>query len=156
MSPTNAFQILQGIETLPLRMERHVANAMAVAAALKAHPAVAWISYPGLPEHPDHRLVQRLFPKGAGSIIAFGIKGGREAGRKFIEALMLASHLANVGDAKTLVIHPASTTHSQMNAAALKASGVGEDLVRLSVGLEAASDIIDDLNQALRTSQKGS
>jgi O-acetylhomoserine (thiol)-lyase len=156
MSPTNAFQILQGIETLPLRMERHVANAVAVAAALKAHPAVAWISYPGLPEHPDFKLALRLFPKGAGSIIAFGIKGGREAGRKFIEALSLASHLANVGDAKTLVIHPASTTHSQMDAAALKASGVGEDLVRLSVGLEAAGDIIDDLKQALRTSQKAS
>jgi O-acetylhomoserine (thiol)-lyase len=154
MSPMNAFQLLQGIETLPLRMERHVANAMAVSAALKSHPAVAWISYPGLPEHPDYRLAQRLFPKGAGSIIAFGIKGGREAGRKFIEALNLASHLANVGDAKTLIIHPASTTHSQMDAAALKKAGVGEDLVRLSVGLEAAGDIIDDLNQALRVSQK--
>ncbi len=155
MSPANAFHILQGIETLPLRMERHVANAVAAAAALKAHPAVAWISYPGLPEHPDYRLAQRLFPKGAGSIITFGIKGGREAGRKFIEALTLASHLANVGDAKTLVIHPASTTHSQMDAATLKAAGVGEDLVRLSIGLEAASDIVDDLNQALRASQKG-
>ena len=154
MSPMNAFQLLQGIETLPLRMDRHVANAVAVAAALKANPAVAWISYPGLPEHPDYRLAQRLFPKGAGSMIAFGIKGGREAGRKFIEALSLASHLANVGDAKTLIIHPASTTHSQMDAAALKKSGVGEDLVRLSVGIEAASDIIDDLTQALRISQK--
>jgi O-acetylhomoserine (thiol)-lyase len=135
-------------------MDRHVANAMTVAAALKSNPAVAWISYPGLPEHPDYRLAQRLFPKGAGSMIAFGIKGGREAGRKFIEALNLASHLANVGDAKTLIIHPASTTHSQMDAASLKKSGVGEDLVRLSVGLEAASDIIDDLTQALRVSQK--
>jgi len=154
MSPMNAFQLLQGIETLPLRMDRHVSNAVAVAAALKANPAVAWISYPGLPEHPDYRLAQRLFPKGAGSMIAFGIKGGREAGRKFIEALGLASHLANVGDAKTLIIHPASTTHSQMDAASLKKSGVGEDLVRLSVGLEAASDIIDDLTQALRVSQK--
>jgi len=154
MSPMNAFQLLQGIETLPLRMDRHVSNAVAVAAALKINPAVAWISYPGLPEHPDYRLAQRLFPKGAGSMIAFGIKGGREAGRKFIEALGLASHLANVGDAKTLIIHPASTTHSQMDAASLKKSGVGEDLVRLSVGLEAASDIIDDLTQALRVSQK--
>ena len=154
MSPMNAFQILQGVETLPLRMERHVSNAMAVAAVLKSNPAVAWISYPGLPEHPDYRLAQRLFPKGAGSIIAFGIKGGREAGRKFIEALSLASHLANVGDAKTLIIHPASTTHSQMDAAALKKAGVGEDLVRLSVGLEAPGDIIDDLTQALRLSQK--
>jgi O-acetylhomoserine (thiol)-lyase len=154
MSPMNAFQLLQGIETLPLRMERHVANATAAAAALKSNPAVAWISYPGLPEHPDYRLAQRLFPKGAGSMIAFGIKGGREAGRKFIEALNLASHLANVGDAKTLIIHPASTTHSQMDAESLKKSGVGEDLVRLSVGLEAASDIIDDLTQALRVSQK--
>ncbi len=154
MSPMNAFQILQGIETLPLRMERHVSNAVAVAVALKSNPAVAWISYPGLPEHPDYRLAQRLFPKGMGSIIAFGIKGGREAGRKFIEALNLASHLANVGDAKTLIIHPASTTHSQMDAAALKKAGVGEDLVRLSVGLEAPGDIIDDLTQALRVSQK--
>src|SRR6201993_2026251 len=154
LSPANAFHILQGIETLSLRMERHVANAQAVAEALKAHPAVAWISYPGLPEHPDHRLARRLFPKGPGSMIAFGIKGGREAGRRFIEALNLASHLANVGDAKTLVIHPASTTHSQMDAAELKAAGVGEELVRLSIGLESATDIIDDLNQALRTAQK--
>jgi O-acetylhomoserine (thiol)-lyase len=140
---------------LPLRMERHVANARAVAAALKSHLAVAWISYPGLPEHPDHRLAQRLFPKGPGSMIAFGIKGGREAGRRFIEALRLASHLANVGDAKTLVIHPGSTTHSQMSAEELKAAGVGEDLVRLSIGLEAEADIIEDLTQALRASQKG-
>ena len=154
MSPANAFHILQGIETLPLRMERHVANAQAVAEALKAHPAVAWISYPGLAEHPDHRLAQRLFPKGPGSMIAFGIKGGREAGRRFIETLRLASHLANVGDAKTLVIHPASTTHSQMSAEELNAAGVGEDLVRLSVGLEAEADIIEDLTQALRASQK--
>jgi O-acetylhomoserine (thiol)-lyase len=155
MSPANAFQILQGVETLPLRMERHVANARAVAAALSAHPAVAWISYPGLPEHPDHRLAERLYPKGAGSMIAFGIKGGRESGRRFIEALRLASHLANVGDAKTLVIHPGSTTHSQMSAEELQAAGVGEDLVRLSIGLEAEADIIEDLTQALRASQKG-
>jgi O-acetylhomoserine (thiol)-lyase len=154
MSPSNAFQILQGVETLAVRMERHVANARAVADVLKRHPAVAWISYPGLPEHPDHRLAERLFPKGPGSIIAFGIKGGREAGRRFIESLELASHLANVGDAKTLVIHPASTTHSQMNSKELKAAGVGEDLVRLSIGLEASDDIIEDLSQALRASQK--
>jgi O-acetylhomoserine (thiol)-lyase len=154
LSPANAFHVLQGIETLPLRMERHVANASAVAEALKSHPAVAWINYPGLPEHPDHRLAKRLFPKGPGSMIAFGIKGGRDAGRRFIEALGLASHLANVGDAKTLVIHPASTTHSQMDAAELKAAGVGEELVRLSIGLESTVDIIDDLNQALRTAQK--
>ena len=134
-------------------MERHVANAQVVGEALKAHPAVAWISYPGLPDHPDHRLAQRLFPKGPGSMIAFGIKGGRDAGRRFIEALRLASHLANVGDAKTLVVS-ASTTHSQMNAEELTAAGVGEDLVRLSVGLEAAADIIEDLTQALRASQK--
>jgi len=154
MSPANAFHILQGIETLPLRMERHVASARAVAEALEEHPAVAWVSYPGLPRHPDHKLAQHLFRKGAGSIIAFGIKGGREAGRRFIEALRLASHLANVGDAKTLVIHPASTTHSQMGAEELAASGVGEDLVRLSIGLEAVPDIIEDLTQALRASQK--
>jgi O-acetylhomoserine (thiol)-lyase len=135
-------------------MERHVANTAAVLDFLVKHPAVDWVLHPTLDTHPDYELAKRLLPKGAGSIVSCGIKGGREAGRKFIEALRLASHLANVGDAKTLVIHPASTTHQQMNAAQLKEAGLGEELVRLSIGLEAASDIIDDLGQALRASQK--
>jgi len=125
-----------------------------VLAFLREHPAVAWVLHPSLDTHPDHALAQRLLPKGAGSIVSFGIKGGRAAGRKFIESLRMISHLANVGDAKTLVIHPASTTHQQMDAAALVAAGVGGELVRLSVGLEAAGDIIDDFAQALRASQK--
>ena len=154
LSPTNAFHLLQGVETLALRMERHMANTAAVLAFLGKNPAVDWVLHPSLASHPDHALAQELLPKGAGSIVSFGIKGGRAAGRKFIEAVRLASHLANVGDAKTLVIHPASTTHQQMDAAALDAAGVGEDLVRLSVGLEAAGDIIDDFAQALRASQK--
>ena len=155
LSPTNAFHILQGIETLPLRMARHVANAVAVADFLAGHKDVAWVLYPGHPSHPDHGLAQRLMPRGAGSIISFGIAGGRAAGRRFIEALALASHLANVGDAKTLVIHPASTTHAQLDAEALAAAGLGEDLVRLSVGLEDVQDITDDLAQALRAARKG-
>jgi O-acetylhomoserine (thiol)-lyase len=154
MSPANAFYILQGVETLPLRMTRHVENARKVAAALKINPAVQWVNYPGDPESPDRALVEKLLPKGAGSMISFGVKGGRIAGRKFIDALKLASHLANVGDAKTLVIHPASTTHRQLDEAALKAAGIGEELIRLSVGLEDVGDILDDLGQALRASQK--
>jgi O-acetylhomoserine (thiol)-lyase len=125
-----------------------------VLAFLSKNPAVEWVLHPSLETHPDRALAQKLLPKGAGSIVSFGIKGGRAAGRKFIESVRLASHLANVGDAKTLVIHPASTTHQQMDAAALAAAGVGEELVRLSVGLEAASDILDDFGQALRASQK--
>jgi O-acetylhomoserine (thiol)-lyase len=155
MSPMNAFQILQGVETLPLRMQRHVENARRVVAFLHAHESVAWVSYPELPEHADYALAQQLLPKGAGAIITFGIKGGRAAGRRFIEALRVFSHLANVGDAKSLVIHPASTTHQQMDAEALKAAGIGEDMVRLSIGLEDPADLIDDLGQALRASQKG-
>jgi O-acetylhomoserine (thiol)-lyase len=154
LSPSNAFYLLQGVETLPLRMERHVANTAAVLQALKANKAVDWVLHPSLETHEDFALAKQLLPRGSGSIVSFGIKGGRPAGRKFIEALRLASHLANVGDAKTLVIHPASTTHQQMNAEQLKAAGVGEELIRLSVGLEAAQDIIDDLNQALRASQR--
>jgi O-acetylhomoserine (thiol)-lyase len=126
-----------------------------VLAALTANKAVDWVLHPSLENHPDHALAKTLLPRGAGSIISFGIKGGRPAGRKFIEALKLTSHLANVGDAKTLVIHPASTTHQQMDAEQLKAAGIGEELIRLSVGIEAAQDIIDDLAQALRFSQKG-
>ncbi|WP_316238630.1 O-acetylhomoserine aminocarboxypropyltransferase [Bradyrhizobium sp. SZCCHNR1015] len=154
LSPTNAFHLLQGVETLHLRMERHVANTAAVLAALTANKAVDWVLHPSLETHPDHALAKALLPRGAGSIISFGIKGGRPAGRKFIESLKLISHLANVGDAKTLVIHPASTTHQQMDAAQLAAAGIGEELIRLSVGIEAAGDIIDDLGQALRASQK--
>ncbi len=154
LSPHNAARLLTGVETLSLRMQRHVENTQAVLAALSANEAVTWVTHPSLPDHADHELAARLLPRGAGSIVSFGVKGGRPAGRKFIEALKLASHLANVGDAKTLVIHPASTTHQQMSAAQLEAAGVGEDMVRLSVGLEAAADIVADLEQALRASQK--
>jgi len=154
LSPTNAFQLLQGIETLAVRMERHVQNTTAVLDFLKANKAVDWVLHPSLESHPDHALAKQLLPRGAGSIVSFGIKGGRAAGRKFIEQLRLISHLANVGDAKTLVIHPASTTHQQMDAEQLAAAGIGEELVRLSVGIEAAQDITDDLGQALRASQK--
>jgi len=154
LSPHNAARLLTGVETLSLRMERHIENTEAVLAALSVNPAVAWVSHPSLPSHADHELAKRLLPRGAGSIVSFGVKGGRAAGRKFIEALKLASHLANVGDAKTLVIHPGSTTHQQMSAEQLTAAGIGEDMVRLSVGLEAAEDIIADLGQALRASQK--
>ncbi len=155
MSPQNAFYILQGVETLPLRMRRHVENARAVVAFLQGHEAVAWITWPELPDHPDHNLAATLLPDGPGAIFSFGIKGGREAGRKFIENLSLLSHLANVGDAKSLVIHPASTTHQQMDAASLAAAGIGEDLIRLSIGLEDPSDITGDLARALRASQRG-
>ena len=154
LSPTNAFHLLQGIETLPLRMERHVANTAKVLAFLAKNEAVSWVNHPTLPDHPDHALASKLLPKGAGSIVTFGVKGGRAAGAKFIEALSLASHLANVGDAKTLVIHPASTTHRQMDAAQLAAAGIGDDMIRLSVGIENADDIIADLKQALRASQR--
>jgi O-acetylhomoserine (thiol)-lyase len=154
MSPTNAFHIMQGVETLPLRMARHVETALKVARFLDGHAAVAWTLYPGLQSHPDHALARQLLPKGAGSMIAFGIKGGRAKGRAFIERVKVFSHLANVGDAKSLVIHPASTTHQQMSAAELDTAGVGEDLIRLSVGLEDPDDIIEDLDQALRAAQK--
>ena len=154
LAPQNAFYVLQGVETLPLRMERHVANTRTLLAFLEKHPAVAWVLHPELESHPDHALAARLLPKGAGSIVSFGVKGGRAAGAKFIEALQLASHLANVGDAKTLVIHPASTTHQQMTSEQLASAGVGEDMIRLSVGLEDADDIAADLDQALKASQK--
>ena len=154
MSPANAFYILQGVETLPVRMSRHVDNTRKVVAFLSATPAAAWVNYPELPSHPDHELAQRLLPLGSGSIISFGIKGGRPAGRRFIEGLRVFSHLANVGDAKSLVIHPASTTHQQMDAEALKAAGIGEEMIRLSIGLEDPADLIDDLGQALHASQR--
>ncbi len=154
MSPQNAFYILQGVETLPLRMERHMANTLKVLDFLEGHETVAWVLHPALKSHPDHALAKKILPKGAGSIISFGLRGGRAAGAKFIEACRLASHLANVGDAKTLVLHPASTTHQQMDPAQLKAAGVGEDMVRLSVGLEDPADIVEDLRQAIRASQR--
>ena len=135
-------------------LDTRLANRPAHLDFLKANKGVEWVLHPSLADHADHELAKRLLPRGAGSIISFGIKGGRAAGRKFIESLKMISHLANVGDAKTLVIHPASTTHQQMDAEQLKAAGIGEELVRLSVGIEASADIIDDLGQALRASQR--
>ena len=154
MSPQNAFYILLGVETLGPRMERHVANARRIVEFLDGHEAVSWVTWPELPDHPDHALAKRLLPDGCGAIFSFGIAGGREAGRTFIERLRLFSHLANVGDAKSLVIHPATTTHQQMSAGELAAAGIGEDLVRLSVGLEDPGDLVDDLAQALRAARK--
>lgn len=154
MSPHNAFALLQGIETLPLRMARHIDNTDRVLEMLQANDAVSWVKHPRVPSHPDHELAKRLYPKGAGAILSFGVKGGRDAGRKFIEAVQLASHLANVGDAKTLVIHPGSTTHGQLTPEQLEASGISADLVRLSVGLEDPDDIVEDLGRALKASQR--
>ena len=155
MSPHNAFAILQGIETLPLRMERHVANTRRVVEFLVAHPAVESVSYPDLPDHPDHALAQRLLPRGCGAVFSFSIRGDRAAGRRFVEALTIFSHLANVGDAKSLVIHPASTTHFRVPAEQLAASGITEGTMRLSVGLEDVDDLIEDLSRGLKASQKG-
>ena len=155
MSPHNAFAILQGIETLGLRMERHVANARRVVEFLAAHPAVESVSYPELPSHPDHALALRLLPRGCGAVFSFSIRGDRAAGRRFVEALTIFSHLANVGDAKSLVIHPASTTHFRVPADQLAASGITEGTMRLSVGLEDADDLIEDLSRGLKASQKG-
>ena len=150
MSPFNAFLFLQGLETLHVRMERHVQNARGVVAFLKSHPAVSWIKYPELPDSPYYRLARKYLPKGAGSIFTFGVKGGAKAGAKFIENVRFLSHLANVGDAKTLVIHPASTTHRQLSEEQQRAAGVTPDMVRISVGLETLDDILWDLDQALR------
>ncbi len=155
MSPQNAFYLLQGVETLPLRMARHVENARKIVAFLDGHDAVEAVLYPELPGHPDHELAKQNLPRGAGAIFSFILKGGRAAGARFIEALQLFSHLANVGDAKSLVIHPASTTHQQMDADALKAAGIAEGLVRLSVGLEDPDDLTEDLARGLRAAQKG-
>ncbi len=154
LSPLNAFQLLQGVETLSLRVQRHQENTAAVLEFLQENAAVAWVLHPSLPSHPDHELARRLLPRGAGSVISFGIKGGRAAGAKFIESLRLVSHLANVGDAKTLVIHPASTTHQQLSAAQLAAAGIGEDMVRLSVGIESIDDVLGDLSQGLRAATR--
>ena len=153
LSPFNAFQILQGVETLPLRMQRHSDNALKVAQYLEAHPAVSWVNYPGLPSHPNHELAKKYLRHGFGAIMGFGIKGGLEAGKTFIDSVELLSHLANIGDAKSLVIHPASTTHQQLTPEEQLATGVTPDFIRLSVGLETVEDIIDDLDQALAVSQ---
>jgi O-acetylhomoserine (thiol)-lyase len=155
MAPQTAFYLLQGLETLPVRMARHVSNAETVASFLERHPAVAWVKYPGLESHPDHALARTQLPRGAGAMMSFGVKGGRTAGAKLIERLRVFSHLANVGDAKSLVIHPGSTTHQQMSASELTAAGIGEELVRLSIGLEDPKDLTEDLDQALKASQKG-
>lgn len=154
ISPFNAFLFLLGLESLPLRMERHVENALKAAHFLDQHELVAWVNYPGLPNSPYYNLTQKYLPKGPGSIFTFGIKGGREEGKKFINNLELFSHLANVGDSKSLVIHPASTTHQQLDETAQKEAGVSPDMIRISIGLETIDDLLADLDQALHTSQK--
>jgi O-acetylhomoserine (thiol)-lyase len=154
MAPMTAFQILQGIETLPLRMQRHVDNTRHIVAFLMAHPLVESVAYPEVAGHPDHALAQRLLPRGCGAVFSFAIRGTRDQGRKFIESLRLFSHLANVGDARSLVIHPASTTHFRMAAAELRASGITEGTIRLSVGLEHPDDLIEDLSRALYAAGK--
>ena len=153
LSPFNAFMLLQGIETLPLRMERHVENALAVAKHLEAKDGVTWVSYPGLESSDYYEVAQRILPGGAGALVAFGVEGGRDAGRKFIDSLELFSHLANIGDAKSLAIHPATTTHSQLDEGELADAGVSDDLVRLSVGIENIDDILADIDQALAKSK---
>ena len=153
ISPFNSFQFLQGLETLHVRMPRHCENAIKVARFLEGHATVEWVNYPGLESHPDYDRAQHYLPAGQGAILGFGIKGGREAGAKFIDSVKLCSHLANIGDAKTLVIHPASTTHQQLSDAEQIASGVSPDYIRVSVGIEDVQDIIDDLDQALANSQ---
>jgi O-acetylhomoserine (thiol)-lyase len=154
MSPMNAFQILQGIETLSLRMQKHIDNTRKVVAFLDSHEAIESVSYPELPSHPDHELAKKILPRGCGAVFSFSLKGGRAAGKRFIESLKVFSHLANVGDAKSLVIHPATTTHYRMDEAALIAAGITEGTVRLSIGLEDADDLIEDLSRALYASQK--
>lgn len=152
LAPLNAFLLLQGVETLPLRMERHCSNALAVARFLQDHPKVAWVNYPGLENNRYYDLAQKYLPKGAGAVLSFGIKGGAAAGQKFIDSVEFLSHLANIGDAKTLVIHPASTTHRQLSEEQQVAAGVPPDLIRLSVGLETLDDILWDIDQALARS----
>jgi O-acetylhomoserine (thiol)-lyase len=155
MTPFNAFLFLMGLETLALRMRQHVENARVVAEFLRDHPAVAWTAYSGLPDSPWYERSQRYLPEGPGAVFAFGVRGGRAAGARFIESVRLASHLANIGDARTLVIHPASTTHQQLSDDALAAAGIAPDLIRISVGIEDADDICADLEQALAASQDG-
>ena len=153
LSPFNSFQFIQGLETLHVRMARHVENAEKVATWLEQQPLVSWVNYPGLSSHKDHARAKRYLPNGAGAIIGFGIKGGAEAGKKFIDSVKLLSHLANIGDAKSLVIHPASTTHQQLSEQEQIASGVTSDFIRLSIGIENVADIIADIEQALQASQ---
>lgn len=152
-APFDSWSTLQGLETLSLRMDRHVSNAEKVAAFLDEHKLVDWVSYPSVSSHPDHERAKKYLPKGAGAILGFGIQGGRSAGERFINALKLFSHVANVGDAKSLAIHPASTTHSQLNETELETAGVTPDFIRLSIGLEDVDDLLWDLDQALTTSQ---
>jgi O-acetylhomoserine (thiol)-lyase len=154
MSPHTAWLILQGIETLPLRMERHMANTRKVVEFLAAHPLVERVGHPMLESHPSHALAQKLLPKGAGSVFSFDMKGGRERGKKFVESLKLFSHLANVGDCRSLVIHPASTTHFRMSNEALAAGGISQGTIRLSIGLEDPDDLIDDLKRALKAAER--
>ena len=154
MAPATAWQILQGVETLPVRMQRHVENARRIVAYLAQHPLVAAVAYPDLPSHPDHELATRLLPRGCGAVFSFDLKGTREQGRRFIESLRLFSHLANVGDAKSLVIHPASTTHFRMSAQDLARAGITEGTIRLSIGLEDADDLIEDLSRGLYAAGK--
>jgi O-acetylhomoserine (thiol)-lyase len=154
MAPTTAFHLLQGVETLSVRMQRHIENTRRIVEFLSSFEGVDWVNYPELPDHPDHELTKRLLPRGCGAVLSFGIRGGRAAGQRFIENLRLFSHLANIGDAKSLVIHPASTTHHRMDAEALRAAGISEGLVRLSIGLEDPDDLIEDLGRALYVSQK--
>jgi O-acetylhomoserine (thiol)-lyase len=154
VSPFNSFMFLQGLETLHLRMPRHCENALTVAKFLTQHKLVKWVNYPGLPESPYKKLVKKYLPKGAGALIGFGIKGGADAGKKFIESLQMVSHLANIGDAKSLAIHPATTTHSQLSPEEQVATGVSPDFIRLSIGIEHVDDIIADISQALAQSQK--
>jgi O-acetylhomoserine (thiol)-lyase len=156
MSPFAAFLFLLGIETLHVRIERHVENAQALAEWLEAHPAVDWVNYPGLPSHSHYQSAKKYLPKGAGAILGFGVHGGKQAGIKFINSVKLASHLANVGDAKTLVIHPASTTHSQLSVEDQFSTGVTPEYIRVSVGIEDIEDIKADFDQALKASQEGS
>jgi O-acetylhomoserine (thiol)-lyase len=153
LSPFNAFQFLQGLETLPLRIRAHCRNALAVAEWLHGNPSVSWVNYPLLPDHPDYERARRYLPQGAGAVVGFGIRGGLEAGKRVIDSVKLFSHLANIGDAKSLIIHPASTTHQQLSAAERAATGVTDDYIRLSVGIEDIEDILDDLEQAITTSQ---
>ena len=155
VSPFNSFLFLQGLETLHLRLPRHAENALAVAKYLKKHPKVSWVNYPGLDDSPEKERVKKYLPKGAGAILGFGIKGGLEAGKKFIDSLELISHLANVGDAKTLAIHPATTTHQQLSPEEQLATGVTPDFIRLSIGIEHVDDIIADIEQALAKDYKG-
>jgi O-acetylhomoserine (thiol)-lyase len=152
-APFNSFLNIIGLETLALRMQRHVDNALAVAQFLENHPAVSWVNYPGLPSHPSYARSQKYLPKGAGAVLGFGIKGGKTAGRTFIDHLKLFSHLANVGDARSLAIHPATTTHSQLSEEEQRSTGVSDDYVRLAIGIEDINDILWDLEQALKASQ---